>query len=133
MNRFPLAAAAAAAGMLPALALGQPIGFPSQPIRVVVPAAPGGMSDLLGGHIQVMFENVATAIPMLQSGKVRARWTALGILPLGGSPWDAARRNAVEAEKWRNGPPSPGPQESASTDTLTSDHRSMTPRRRHDA
>ncbi|MCX7200155.1 MAG: tripartite tricarboxylate transporter substrate binding protein [Proteobacteria bacterium] len=121
------------------------------------------MSDLLGGHIQVMFENVATAIPFIKSGKVRAlgltgrervatlpdvapiselgvakyeampyytisagsrvpaeivrklnadldtmirlpdlaaRWAEIGILPLGGSPEDAVRRNAVEAEKW---------------------------------
>lgn len=121
------------------------------------------MSDLLGGHIQVMFENVATAIPFIKSGKVRplgltgrervatlpdvapiselgiakyetmpyytisvgsrvpadivrklnadldtmirlpelaARWAELGIIPLGGSPEDAARRNAVETEKW---------------------------------
>jgi tripartite-type tricarboxylate transporter receptor subunit TctC len=30
------------------------------------------MADLLGGNIQVMFENVASAIPFVQSGKVRA-------------------------------------------------------------
>lgn len=121
------------------------------------------MSDLLGGHIQVMFENVATAIPFIKSGKVRAlgltgrervstlpdiapiselgvpkyeampyytisagsrvpaeiirklnadldtmvrlpdlaaRWSEIGIIPLGGSQEDAVRRNAVEAEKW---------------------------------
>ena len=30
------------------------------------------MADLLGGNIQVMFENVASAIPYVQAGKVRA-------------------------------------------------------------
>ncbi len=121
------------------------------------------MSDLVGGHIQVMFENVASAVPFIKAGKVRAlgvtgrervaalpdvapiselglpkyeampyytisvgsrvrveivrrlnaeldtmvrspdlaaRWAELGIIPLGGSPEDAARRNAVEVEKW---------------------------------
>ncbi len=30
------------------------------------------MTDLIGGQIQLMFENVASAIPFIQSGKVRA-------------------------------------------------------------
>ncbi|MFN7753359.1 MAG: Bug family tripartite tricarboxylate transporter substrate binding protein [Pseudomonadota bacterium] len=120
------------------------------------------MADLMGGQIQVMFENVATAIPFIKAGKVRAlgltgrdrvaalpdvapisdaglkyealpyytisasskvpaeilrrlnadldamirqpdlasRWSELGIVPLGGSLEDAAKRNAVETEKW---------------------------------
>ena len=121
------------------------------------------MADLLGGNIQVMFENVASAIPFVQGGKVRAlgltgrtrvaglpdvapisesgvpgyeavpyytistsskvpadlvrkinadidavvkapdvaaRWTELGITPLGGSAEAAVKRNAVETEKW---------------------------------
>jgi tripartite-type tricarboxylate transporter receptor subunit TctC len=121
------------------------------------------MADLLGGNIQVMFENVASAIPFVQSGKVRAlgltgrqrivtmpdlapiseagvpgyeavpyytistsskvpadlvkklnadldavvkapdvaaRWTELGITPLGGPAEAAVKRNAVETDKW---------------------------------
>ena len=121
------------------------------------------MTDLLGGQVQVMFENIATAHPFIKSGKVRAlgvtgrarnaslpdvptiaeaglpgyaaepwytvsvprgvppeilrrlnteinavlrapdlaqRWEALGVTPLGGSLDDAARRNAIEAERW---------------------------------
>lgn len=30
------------------------------------------MTDLLGGQVQLMFENIATALPYIQSGKVRA-------------------------------------------------------------
>jgi tripartite-type tricarboxylate transporter receptor subunit TctC len=30
------------------------------------------MTDLIGGHIQLMFENVPTAAPMIKAGKVRA-------------------------------------------------------------
>ena len=30
------------------------------------------MIDLMGGHIQLMFENVPTAAPYIRSGKVRA-------------------------------------------------------------
>jgi tripartite-type tricarboxylate transporter receptor subunit TctC len=121
------------------------------------------MADLLGGNVQVMFENIATAHPHIKNGKVRAlgvtgrtrnaslpdiptiadsgvpgyaaepwytisapkglpadvmrrlnadlnavlkspdlasRWEALGVTPLGGSPEDAARRNAAETERW---------------------------------
>jgi tripartite-type tricarboxylate transporter receptor subunit TctC len=121
------------------------------------------MTDLLGGRVQLMFENIATAHPHIKSGKVRAlgvtgrrrnpslpevptiaesgvpgyaaepwytisaprglppavlnklnadlntvlrsaelaaRWEALGVTPLGGSPEDAARRNAQETERW---------------------------------
>jgi tripartite-type tricarboxylate transporter receptor subunit TctC len=121
------------------------------------------MADLLGGQVDLMFENIATAHPHIKSGKVRAlgvtgrtrnaslpelptiaesgvpgyaaepwytisaprglppevmrklnvdlntvitspelkaRWEALGVTPLGGSPEDAARRNAVENERW---------------------------------
>lgn len=121
------------------------------------------MADLLGGQVQVMFENIATALPQIRAGKVRAiavtgrarnaslpdvptiaesgvagyaaepwytvsaprgvppavmrklnadiaaavrapdlapRWEALGVTPLGGSLDDAARRNALEAERW---------------------------------
>lgn len=121
------------------------------------------MTDLLGGQVQLMFENIATALPHIRAGKVRAiavtgrarnpslpdvptiaesgvpgyaaepwytvsaprgvpaavmrklnadiaaavrapdlapRWEALGVTPLGGSLDDAARRNALEAERW---------------------------------
>jgi tripartite-type tricarboxylate transporter receptor subunit TctC len=121
------------------------------------------MTDLIGGQIHLMFENVATAIPFVKSAKVRAlgvtgrqraaslpelptiaesgvpdyeavpyytistgakvpgaivrrlnadiesvlkhpevaaRWLELGITPLGGPAEDAAKRNAVETEKW---------------------------------
>lgn len=121
------------------------------------------MTDLIGGQVQLMFENIATAHPYIRSGKVRAlgvtsrtrnaslpdvptiaeaglpgyaaepwytvsaprgvpadvlrklnadlntvlkspdlaaRWEALGVTPLGGSLDDAARRNALENERW---------------------------------
>ena len=121
------------------------------------------MADLLGGQVQLMFENIATAHPQIKAGKVRAlgvtgrarnpslpdvptiaesgvpgyaaepwytvsapkgvppevmrklnadinaalkspdlaqRWESLGVTPLGGSLDDAARRNAVEADRW---------------------------------
>ena len=121
------------------------------------------MADLLGGQVQLMFENIATAQQQIKSGKVRAlgvtgrarnaslpdvptiaesgvpgyaaepwytvsapkgvplevmnrlnaeintllrapdlaqRWEALGVTPLGGSLADAARRNALESERW---------------------------------
>lgn len=122
------------------------------------------MADLLGGQVQLMFENIATAHPHIKSGKVRAlgvtsrarnpslpdvptiadsgvpgyasepwytvsaprgvpaevmsklnadinaalkspdlaqRWESLGVTPLGGSLDDAARRNAMESERWK--------------------------------
>jgi len=121
------------------------------------------MIDLIGGNIQVMFENVASATPYVKSGKIRAlgvtgrqhasnlpdiapiaeaglpdyeavpyytlstsskvpadivrklaadidaivkapdlqqRWSELGIIPLGGTPEAAVKRNAVETAKW---------------------------------
>lgn len=121
------------------------------------------MIDLIGGQIQVMFENVASATPYVKSGKIRAlgvtgrqrasnlpdiapiaeaglpdyeavpyytlstsskvsaeivrklasdidtivkapdlqqRWSELGIIPLGGTPEAAVKRNAVETAKW---------------------------------
>lgn len=122
------------------------------------------MADLLGGQVQLMFENIATALPQIKAGKVRAiavtgrarnaslpdvptiaeagvpgyaaepwytlsaprgvppevlrklntdmgvalrapdlvqRFESLGVTPLGGSLEDAARRNALEAERWK--------------------------------
>jgi tripartite-type tricarboxylate transporter receptor subunit TctC len=121
------------------------------------------MADLLGGQVQLMFENIATAHPHIKAGKVRAlgvtsrarnpslpevptiadagvpgyasepwytvsaprgvpaevmrrlnadinavlkspdlaqRWESLGVTPLGGSLDDAAKRNAMESERW---------------------------------
>ena len=121
------------------------------------------MTDLLGGQVQLMFENIATAHPYIKSGKVRAlgvtgrtrnaslpevptiaeaglpgyaaepwytvsaprglpaevlrklnadinavlrlpelaqRWESLGVTPLGGTLEEAARRNALESERW---------------------------------
>ena len=120
-------------------------------------------TDLLGGQIHLMFENVATTLPHVQSGKLRVlgvtspkrhpslpdvptiaesgvpgyasvpwytistasavpadivaklatdidaivrapamaqEWERRGLMPLGGTPEDAARRNAEEAERW---------------------------------
>lgn len=122
------------------------------------------MADLLGGQVQLMFENIATAHPHIKAGKVRAlgvtsrarnpslpdvptiadsgvpgyasepwytvsapkgvpaevmrklnadintalkspdlaqRWESLGVTPLGGSLDDAAKRNAMESERWK--------------------------------
>lgn len=129
------------------------------PYRGSAPA----MSDLLGGQIHAMFENISTALPHLRDGKIRAlgvtsperlpslpdtptiaeagvpgyaavpwytisvasgvpteivmrlnreinavlkqgdlaqRWNELGVTVLGGSPEDAAARNAVETRRW---------------------------------
>jgi tripartite-type tricarboxylate transporter receptor subunit TctC len=37
---------------------------------------------------------------VLRSPELAQRWDALGVLPLGGSPDDALRRNRAETEKW---------------------------------
>ena len=37
---------------------------------------------------------------VLKSPDFAARWDALGVLPLGGSPADAVRRNRAETDKW---------------------------------
>ena len=37
----------AAVALLPALAAAQPADFPSRPVRIVVPYAPGGIADIL--------------------------------------------------------------------------------------
>ena len=129
------------------------------PYRGSAPA----MTDLIGGQVQLMFENIATGLPYIKAQRVRAlgvtslkrmpslpelptiaeagvpgyeaapyytlsvvsgvpadivrklnadidrvlrtpealtRWTELGITPLGGSPEEAARKNAAEAERW---------------------------------
>jgi tripartite-type tricarboxylate transporter receptor subunit TctC len=129
------------------------------PYRGSAPA----MNDLLGGQINAMFENIPTALPHIQSGKIRAlgvtgpkrspsladtptiaeagvpgyqavpwytisvatavpaevvaklngeinavlkqeglvaRWNELGLTVLGGSPEDAAQRNAAETLRW---------------------------------
>jgi tripartite-type tricarboxylate transporter receptor subunit TctC len=121
------------------------------------------LTDLLGGQIDLMFENVATALPHVKSGKIRAlgvtsparnpslpdvptiaesgvpgyasvpwytistgsgvpadivrklagdisaiirspemapAWEARGLMPLGGTADGAAKRNAVETERW---------------------------------
>jgi len=121
------------------------------------------LTDLLGGQIHLMFENVATALPHVKSGKIRAlgvtsparnpslpdvptiaesgvpgyasvpwytistgsgvpaeivrklagdisaiirspemapAWEARGLMPLGGTADEAAKRNAVETERW---------------------------------
>jgi len=120
-------------------------------------------TDLLGGQIHLMFENVVTALPHVKSGKLRAlgvtspkrnpslpdvptidesgvkgyasvpwytistgsgvpdeivaklaadidaivrspdmapEWEKRGLMPLGGTPQEAAKRNAEEAERW---------------------------------
>lgn len=129
------------------------------PYRGSAPA----MTDLLGGQIHAMFENISTALPHVQAGKIRplgvtaprrvaslpdvptiaeagvpgyaavpwytvsvatgvpaeivtklnrwinevlrqgdlaARWRELGVTTLGGSPEDAAARNAAETRRW---------------------------------
>jgi tripartite-type tricarboxylate transporter receptor subunit TctC len=129
------------------------------PYRGSAPA----MTDALSGNLQLIFENVATALPHIKSGRLKAlgisstgrnpslpdvptiaesgvpgyaavpwytvsvargtpndivrklnadineavksadlapRWDALGLTPLGGSTDDAARRNALESERW---------------------------------
>ena len=37
---------------------------------------------------------------VLKLPELAQRWDALGVLPLGGSPQDAARRNRLETDKW---------------------------------
>ena len=37
---------------------------------------------------------------VLRTPEALTRWTELGITPLGGSPEEAARKNAAEAERW---------------------------------
>jgi len=129
------------------------------PYRGSAPA----MTDLVSGQIQVMFENIASALPYVKSARVRPlgvtsktrnpslpeippiaevgvpgyesvpyytisvaagvpadivrklatdlnriikmpetqpRWSAIGVTPLGGTPEEAAKRNAVETERW---------------------------------
>jgi tripartite-type tricarboxylate transporter receptor subunit TctC len=120
------------------------------------------LADLIGGHIQMMFDSIPSAIPHVRSGRLRAlavtsakpaqalpdlptigaalpgyesvpwysisvaagvpddavrrlnavanrvlkspelvpRWQDLGLMPLGGSPETAQRRNEVETRRW---------------------------------
>jgi tripartite-type tricarboxylate transporter receptor subunit TctC len=53
------------------------------------------MVDLIGGNVQVMFENVASGTPHVRSGKVRA----LGVTGRTRAPDAAVRRNQVETAK----------------------------------
>jgi tripartite-type tricarboxylate transporter receptor subunit TctC len=129
------------------------------PYRGSAPA----MTDLIGGQVQVMFENIASGLPFIKSGRVRplgvtslkrlaslpdvppiaevgvpgyeaapyytisvaagvpadivrklnadidkvlrmpevqARWSDLGVTPMGGSAEDALKKNQVETERW---------------------------------
>ncbi len=129
------------------------------PYRGSAPA----MTDLIGGQVQLMFENIATGLPYIKAKRIRAlgvtslkrnpslpevppisevgvkgyeaapfysisvasgvpadivrklnadidkvlhmpdvmaRWSDLGVTPVGGSPEDAVRKNALEAERW---------------------------------
>jgi len=37
---------------------------------------------------------------VLKSTELSKRWETLGVIPLGGTPEDAARRNEVEVQRW---------------------------------
>ena len=57
-------------------------------LRIVVPFAAGGPTDVLVGHVQVMFDNMCSAIPNINAGRVRAmglaslkHYPALAALP----------------------------------------------------
>ncbi len=129
------------------------------PYRGSAPA----MTDLVGGQVQVMFENIASGLPFIKAGRIRAlgvtslrrnpglpdvppiaelgvpgyeaapyytisvaaavpaaivrklnadldkvlrmpdvqaRWSELGVTPIGGTLEDAMRKNQVETERW---------------------------------
>ncbi len=75
------------------------------------------LADLMGGQVQFVFDSVGTSHQYIKTGKVRAlavtsekrnpslpdvaqRLERLGVVPLGGTPADAVRRNEAETKKW---------------------------------
>jgi tripartite-type tricarboxylate transporter receptor subunit TctC len=57
-------------------------------------SAPRGVPPAIVGKLNAELNAVLKSPDLVQ------RWETLGVLPLGGSPADAARRNAAETEKW---------------------------------
>ena len=63
-----LAAARLWTAIAPATAVAQ--GFPNKPVRFIVPFAPGGQSDLVGGQIAFMFASPLEVMPHVKAGKL---------------------------------------------------------------
>lgn len=67
-------------------------GYAAEPWYTV--SAPRGLAPEL---LRRLNADLNTA---LKSPDLAQRWESLGVLPLGGTPEEAARRNAAEAERW---------------------------------